>query len=153
MFAAAPERGANDGTVGIHRPYFDRAYFADLTPVQAREKTKQLNDAVKRALDDSDVPKSLQDRLFATPSTAMYWLTIPDLESLGPQPSWYEELLTAKCGIDQETFITAFRSRSEGAPMPDVVTRYLTCKSEVETANEAGYRQFIKREIHRLQSR
>ena len=43
-------------------------------------------------------PESLYEKLNATPSSDVYWLTTKDIELVGASPPYYWEKLLASCG-------------------------------------------------------
>lgn len=87
--------------LGIHRAYFDPAYFSGLSLKDAKVRQDELTSAVGTILKDNSVPQSLIDRMNSTSSTEIYWLEYPEMEALGDRPAWYEEFLTAKCGYNK----------------------------------------------------
>lgn len=89
------------GAIGIHRPYFDRSYFAGLSLEEAKKKQSELTEAVNAFLEEYSVPKGLIEVMNRTSSTEIYWLNPSEIASLGQRPAWYEEFLIAKCGYDK----------------------------------------------------
>lgn len=89
------------GDVGIHRPYFDRSYFAGLPLEDAKKKQSELARAVNAFLEENSVPRALIEVMNRTSSTEIYWLSPGEVDSLGLRPAWYEEFLIAKCGYDK----------------------------------------------------
>jgi hypothetical protein len=83
--------------VGIHRFKFNELFFGNLPAGQAEslyaKKEREFTEYLKRL----DVPVSLIERLYATPSTAIYYLTPSDLEVSSSTP-YLEELIQARCG-------------------------------------------------------
>jgi hypothetical protein len=83
--------------VGIHRFRFNELFFAKLPAAEAErlytDKEKEFTAYLKKL----DVPTSILERLYATPSTKMYYLTPSELEIAGSTP-YLEELVQARCG-------------------------------------------------------
>jgi len=98
IYAAGVERDAR-GKIGLHRPYFDKAYFADLTSLEAKEKYENLKQKSVSYLNEMEVSRSLIDRIFKTGSTEVDIISRKDANRLfGNMLPFYEEWLTAKCG-------------------------------------------------------
>ncbi len=96
LYISAVERSSG-GKVGIHRPYFDQRYFAGLSPTNAEKRQLELTKAFNDYLERNYVPRQLVDRMNATSSKEIRWLTEDDLDELGRYANWYEEFLLAKC--------------------------------------------------------
>jgi hypothetical protein len=48
------------------------------------------------------VPSGIVDEMFERASTEIHWLTQDELQhELGERPSWYEEFMIARCGLDK----------------------------------------------------
>jgi hypothetical protein len=85
------------GRIGVHRFYYPGSEFGNLPPQQARE-LYQKNEADFRAYVMSlNVPATIVDRLFATNSRSMYYLTQPEIELIASTP-YLEEMVYSKCG-------------------------------------------------------
>jgi len=83
--------------VGVHRFKFNEMFFANLSPAEAEKlygaAEKEYTEYLKRL----EVPNSIVERMFATPSTAMYYLTQSELE-LAESTPYLEEFVQARCG-------------------------------------------------------
>jgi len=87
------------GKLGLHRPYFDKSYFANLTSTQAKDKYEELKEASIDYLKKMEVKQSIIERIFETDSTNVELLEKDEANKLfGYQSQFYEEWLTAKCG-------------------------------------------------------
>jgi hypothetical protein len=108
IFASAVFRQAEDGLVGIHRPYVSPNRLASVSPSAAEAlETRALLDA-ETYLHQLRVPNRLVDEMFENASTEIHWLSYSELSELGRRPPWYEEFLIARCGLDkaaEERFI------------------------------------------------
>jgi hypothetical protein len=100
LLAQAVERRAVPGTVGVHRPWFEPATLAGATPDAARLRYAGLLADLRGRLLDWMVPQALIERMFATPSSALYWLSAGDLGLLGSNAPWFAEYAAARCGLD-----------------------------------------------------
>ena len=94
------------GHVGIHRFAWDAAEFSKRSVDQARadyaaEQT-QFTDFLRKL----DVPQTILDRLYATDSHSIYYLTWPEHELMQSTP-YLEELTLAKCGPDKTEHMSA----------------------------------------------
>lgn len=90
--------------IGIHRPYFDRNYFSELTMKEAKIEYNELEKDVKNYLYEMEVPKKYINKIYEIPSGDMYYLTkkeILDLSYISIPPS-YEEWIISKCGMLNE---------------------------------------------------
>jgi hypothetical protein len=75
IYVAAVQRDAMVPGLGIHRPYFSPAEF-ERTPLQdVEQKHRQLMQAVKKYLEDHQVPAYLIEKMFSLASSEIYWLT------------------------------------------------------------------------------
>jgi hypothetical protein len=83
--------------VGIHRFKFNEVFFGGLPPSRARELYMRAESTYKAYLEKLDVPTTILDRLFATPSTSIHYLTREELE-LAESTPYLEEQTNAKCG-------------------------------------------------------
>jgi hypothetical protein len=83
--------------VGIHRFTFNELPFGQLSPTQARTLYTQAEREYRAYLNQLDVPQSIIEKLFATPSTAIHYLTKEELE-LAKSTPYLEEQTQARCG-------------------------------------------------------
>jgi hypothetical protein len=86
--------------VGIHRLYFKEGYFGSLSAADARTAYAAAEARFRAHLAKLNVPANIVDRLFATDSKSMYYLTKSDLELIQSTP-YLEELTQAKCPPDK----------------------------------------------------
>jgi hypothetical protein len=98
LYAAAERRGVARGRVGIHRPVFDDRFYDRSPSASVRSESRTVREVVDAFLAEYDVPNALRERMFATPSTSMYWLSDRDIENLGSQAAWAQEQERARCG-------------------------------------------------------
>lgn len=114
VLAQAVERHAVSGTVGMHRPYFDREAMAGATPAAVRSRYAQLFLDLRAELIEWAVPQALIERMFATPSSDVYWLSDEDLARLGDYPPWFAEYAAARCGLDAQAAAHSAEMRAIG---------------------------------------
>jgi len=120
------ERTAN-GDIGLHRPYFDRSYFADLTQAQAESKYAELSTRVEQYLKEMNVPQEAIELIFRTSSS--------DISYVGPENNWrlfarlsakapaYDEWILSKCGSPPIT-LGEMRKIAQGSTDEDLWNRY-----------------------------
>lgn len=121
--------------VGIHRPSFSSADFANLSASEARDKYRSLEEASKSYLAKLGIPQELVQLVFATSSTKIAYLSQQDLKRLRLAPH-LEELLIAKCGgvttpddltamsSEEKAVLSKFMSVATGPrPVPQEFTR------------------------------
>lgn len=99
----AEYEGVSIPVIGIHRPYYDKQYFAKLSPVEADKQYRLLENEVRAYLSEMGAPQSLIDRMFNTSSTRIE--LIPDDEfrnMFRVKESFAQEWLIAKCGASSE---------------------------------------------------
>ena len=91
------------GRLGLHRPYYDKKKYAALTPTQADAMYGRLDAKVKAYLQEFRVPQQLVERMFATSSDDVYWLSRSEIDDLGRMPQWLDEQVLARCGQPQDS--------------------------------------------------
>jgi hypothetical protein len=95
--------------VGIHRiAYLGEGgrRFGQLSGPQAREQYQRDQRDVQVYLDSLDVPRTISDRMWATESANMYYLTKPELDLMTSTP-YLEEQTMARCGPDRTEHMSA----------------------------------------------
>lgn len=95
VWAAGVKR--NGYLIGLHRPYFDKNFFADLNPTKAEEKYKEMSNLVKSYLQNMDIPNEIIEIMFEHSSDDLYLLPINFYEKLRIAP-FFEEWVLANCG-------------------------------------------------------
>lgn len=94
------------GRMGIHRLYWPGSDFGNLSPGDARTQYAQAQESFTAYLKKLDVPQTLIDRLFATDSHNMYYLSWPEMELMQSTP-YVEEMTYSKCGPDKTEHMSA----------------------------------------------
>ena len=85
--------------MGVHRPYYDRETFAKLSPAQAAEAYKRLEEVVRSYLVEMGAPQALLDRMFTSSSDRIDLVPADEFRTFYKrQESFLEEWLIAKCG-------------------------------------------------------
>jgi hypothetical protein len=114
--------------IGLHRPFFDRSYFAGLTVDQAEEKYKELTTLVRDYLSARHVPQATTDRMFDTASPFVSYLSGEDVArgALGHGDPAFDEWLTARCGAIGKEDLEAFlycQKKGESDPACSAIMR------------------------------
>lgn len=97
IFVSAVDRSLYGAQVGVHRAYFDKQYFAGLSPSEAEKRQFELTRLVARFLENNSVPAGIIEKMNRTPSTRISLLTPEELDGIGQYASWFEEFLISKC--------------------------------------------------------
>lgn len=99
MIAFASMTNIPGGRVGLHRPSYEPEEFARLSFLQARERTRELDNAVRAYLKEMNVPDDLIEKMMATPSNEIVYLNMRDYRArVGRRPPVVYEWLLARCG-------------------------------------------------------
>ncbi|WP_147302677.1 hypothetical protein [Thalassotalea euphylliae] len=98
ILSAGVERDIG-GVIGLHRPYFDKSYFANLSSLEAKKRYDALRESSEDYLKKMGVKQTLIERMFETDSTNVDILNMSEakMEFYSRVP-FYEEWLSAKCG-------------------------------------------------------
>jgi hypothetical protein len=101
VWVAGVERNAA-ADLGLHRPYFDKSYFAGLSKTEADARYSELSNGVKRYLEEMEVPREAIELIFATSSSDIVFVgerrNIALCAKLAARSPAYDEWLRAKCG-------------------------------------------------------
>ncbi len=85
--------------IGIHRPYYNKKYFASLAPVEAGVSYRYLEKRVRDYFTEMGAPQSLIDRIFNSSSTEIELIPKTEFTKMfREKESFVEEWLIAKCG-------------------------------------------------------
>jgi hypothetical protein len=85
--------------IGLHRPYFDQAKFATLTPKEAKEQYARLESEVRDYLHEMGAPNSVAERMFSAASHELD--LVPDEEFakfFQTKEPFLEEWIISRCG-------------------------------------------------------
>lgn len=98
IWAGGVERDAT-AIFGLHRPIYDKSYFAGLSALEARKKYSELDEFTRAYLTEMNIPTSVVDRMMSTKSSDVDLVTpIEFLEMTGRSSPAYQEWIIAKCG-------------------------------------------------------
>jgi hypothetical protein len=108
IFVAGVKRNTNliwDRDLGVHRPYFQPAYFAGLTSTQAKEKYNDLVRLTKQYLRDMYVPEELIELSYSISPDDIYPLSEKEIEMwLYEYHPFFEDWLSSKCAHIEKPF-------------------------------------------------
>lgn len=83
--------------LGIHRPYFEKRYFAGLSIEEARKEYKRLEQEVISYLYEMNVPTVVIEKMMTVPSDDVFWLSQKGYRKLaGAMAPAFEEWIKAK---------------------------------------------------------
>jgi hypothetical protein len=98
IWVAGVERSAFS-PIGIHRPYFDKEYFAGLSAQAAEEKYEIMTEQVRLYLSEMGVPEGVISQMMQVRSTEVTFLGQIELtERVGNYHVPYNEWIIAQCG-------------------------------------------------------
>lgn len=85
--------------IGVHRPFYEKKYFASLGPAEAEKKYKQLEMLVNKYLEEMGAPRQFIDEMFQMPSSKIRHISSEDFERFyNKREPYLDEWLIAKCG-------------------------------------------------------
>jgi len=152
---------ANSG-VGLHRPYFDRSWFSNLSPSEATTAYDQITEELTLYLNRMNVPIDIVNRMMSTPSNEVVFLTANEYENKLGSPPVFTEWIIANCGAlssnEQNDYevISSIRTIVAG-----IEGGYLSASDERDRLNSlyirrdsisAGYQQYLVDETVRIRS-
>lgn len=94
------------GRIGIHRFYWKGPDFGNLPAQKARELYDSTQAEYREYIKQLNVPAAIIDRLFATDSHNMYFLSWPEIQLLDSAP-FLEEMVYSKCGKSKHVSMSA----------------------------------------------
>lgn len=92
------------GRVGLHRPTLSAEELRKTPVAVLDDRFKKFNRTFKDFVLEQGLPSTLYDRLLATGSTEMYWLSEADLDLIGISPPYFAEKVNAICGREFERY-------------------------------------------------
>jgi hypothetical protein len=98
--------------IGIHRLYWKGANFGNLPADTARAQYETAQAHYTAYLKKLDVPETIVERLFATDSHSMYFLTWPEVQLMESTP-YLEEMAYSRCGADKTEHASAANNWTE----------------------------------------
>ena len=83
--------------LGIHRVYYDRHYYKELSSEKAEIKYKTIKDSSKKYLEEMGVPLKYFDLMYKTASNEIYLLNDEEIDSLDGHAPYYAEMIISRC--------------------------------------------------------
>lgn len=155
---ACADRGPNSWkytSYGIHRPYFDKSYFSGLSAKEAELKYGELENLVKKYLEEMNVDRSVVEMMFSIPSDRLQVLEVPQLIQISGRSPACEEWLLAKCGQitieefnDYRNILAAENAHTKHSYSPGYV-KYLKDKRSNVLSCETKSRDEVLQEVFR----
>lgn len=135
IYVAAVKREAYENTLGIHRIYV-RPNTSSMTAARAAEMLRSANKAVRDYLEEMDVPLKFIDRMRASSSLEIDWLSMSDALDLGLFAPFWEEYLVQQCNYRKETHTRIFLSKSmdQVRQLLAQMSEFWTCYGRVMSA-------------------
>ena len=131
VFSAVTRKG---GEVGLHRPYYEPAYFSKLSSEEASNKYKELDREVRIFLAEMNVPTIIIDKIFSIPSSEIEQLKVSAYNNLaGESPPAQSEWLAARCGAFEEN------ERQDYKYTSTLVAHENSPDVEIDTDSPAGF--------------
>jgi ATP-dependent protease ClpP protease subunit len=84
---------SDEARIGLHRPYFDPAYFAELEATDARAKYEELVEVARQYFASMNADERAFKVMLRTPSDKVYYLSPrekDDFNFRGQDPAWEE---------------------------------------------------------------
>ena len=88
-----------DSIIGIHRPFFEKHYFAGLSLMDADKLYASMQDGARRYLLRMGIPNKLIEKMFATPSDRMYLVEGNDRDEIFSTSPAFSEWIRSKCNM------------------------------------------------------
>ena len=129
------------GMVGIHRPYVDLKESSSASMLESQREQRLAMANLQTYLQSKNVPSGLVDKMMASSSKNIHWLTPEEIDQLAMSPE-YEELLAANCGFRN------FRISAESTN--DEIRLYLDAHT---TVAEKQLRECSRALVSRLRNR
>ena len=76
-------------------------YYSKKSISNIEAKQKLIFKETRKYLESMDVPQYIIEKMFSLSSNEIYWLTDKDLVNIARRPSWYDQLLVDRCGLNK----------------------------------------------------
>jgi hypothetical protein len=126
------------GRVGIHRLFWLGQEFGNLPAAEARARYEAAQAEYTTYLRKLDVPQTIIDRLFATDSQSIYYLTWPEQELMQSTP-YLEEMTNSRCGRSK----TEHMSRSNNWTMTEDVQHIMCYRGILKEVMGEGVKKYL----------
>lgn len=130
--------------IGIHRPYFEKKIYSDLSPEEARKKYEKLEKDLREYLKSISIPGEIIDKMFSNSSDEVAYLTKSEYkEKIGYRQPFFEEWLISKCGSLSKSEINDL-----GAVSGDRI--FLNNKDHIPKDISPGYVKYLKEKSKKI---
>ena len=103
VLTGCPQR-SGVGTVGMHRPRFDREAFSALSLTEAEKAYDALLAELRAYMDEMSVPEAVMERMLRTPSNRADRIPAEQFISMiGERRPAFDEWLISRCGSLEQT--------------------------------------------------
>jgi hypothetical protein len=133
------------GRIGIHRFYWKGQEFGNLPAQKARELYENSQTVFRDYVKEMNVPATIIDRLFATDSHNMYFLSWPEIQLLDSTP-FLEEMVYSKCGKSKHVHMSA-ENNWTSTEDPQHVYCYRSILKQMMREGAQNYLQFAGVEL------
>lgn len=149
VYALAISRSALSGELAVHRPYFDRKFYKEISLNDALEKHRLAVEKFKEILARSGIPRDIVDMAVSRSSDDVYVLSKDELARIGTSPPWIEELLISRCGykaaqVREATFGSSFSHEER--------IRWMDHRADADLCLREIYRDNNRAALRRLRS-
>ncbi len=97
ILVAGVKRVLADQPIGIHRPYFEKKYFAGLSLSDAEMKYRELQSRSRNYLQAMGTPVAIIEKMLSIPSDDVYILKPHESAFLSQEQPAYSEWVRAQC--------------------------------------------------------
>ena len=97
ILVAGVDRYTNDSIIAIHRPYYEKDYFSELSLSDAEKKYRELEYRSRNYLKAMGVPTAIVEKMFLMASDEAHNLIPSERKFLSKRSFAYDEWVKAKC--------------------------------------------------------
>jgi hypothetical protein len=139
------------GEIGLHRPFYDKEYFSNLSSEEAGSEYDKLDNVVRKYLIDMSIPTKTIDIMMSTPSDRVYIMRNESIiDAIGKRYPAYHEWVIAKCGSmpkEEERDIELVKSLLTYPKMleidADSAKKYFEDNAKAANKLSKGYRGYL----------
>lgn len=147
----AAERKIAGESIGVHRPYFEKKYFAGLSLEEAKRQYESKLKDIANYLQQQSVPERIVEKMVSTPSTDIQLLSQSDIDGLLLTRPYISELLDARCmsASDRHEQVEVDQAMSRAIREGDVASQVLIALRIEESLFASPYRNCVASEEYR----
>lgn len=87
----------DNGKIGVHRPTFSKDFYKNQSLKETQVSYEKASTEFKAFVLEQGLPLSIYEKLMATSSQIILWLTKEDIELIGNSPAYIDEKLHKMC--------------------------------------------------------